>query len=67
MSADTMMDSEVANPLRMLSAYLMTTAMTSPPTACRQENTLALRQTHNTTQHKGESVQEQHHGAQMRT
>lgn len=34
MTAEAMMDSEVANPLRMLSAYLMTTAMTSPPTAC---------------------------------
>lgn len=36
MSVDKMMDREVANPLRMLSAYLMTTAMTKPPKACRQ-------------------------------
>lgn len=36
MSVDTMMDTEVANPLRMLSAYLMTAAMTNPPRACRQ-------------------------------
>lgn len=42
MSVDTMMDREVANPLRMLSAYLMTTAMTNPPTACRQR-TLCLK------------------------
>lgn len=36
MSVDTMMDRDVANPLRMLSAYLITTAITSPPKACRQ-------------------------------
>lgn len=36
MSADVMMDRDVANPLRMLSAYLMTTATTNPPMACRQ-------------------------------
>ena len=35
MTADVMMDTEVANPLRMLSAYLMTTATTNPPRACR--------------------------------
>lgn len=36
MTADMMMDREVANPLRMLSAYLMTTATTNPPRACKQ-------------------------------
>lgn len=35
-SADKMMDVDVANPLRMLSAYFMTTATTNPPPACRQ-------------------------------
>lgn len=35
-SVDTMMDTEVANPLRMLSAYLITMAMTKPPKACKQ-------------------------------
>ena len=28
------MESEVAKPLRILSAYLMTAAMTKPPSAC---------------------------------
>lgn len=32
---DRMMDSDVAKPLRMLSAYLMTAAMTRPPSAWR--------------------------------
>lgn len=36
MSADVMMEIEVANPLRMLSAYLITTATTKPPRACRK-------------------------------
>lgn len=35
MRAEMMMDREVAKPLRMLSAYLMTMATTKPPTACR--------------------------------
>lgn len=30
---DRMMESDVAKPLRMLSAYLMTAAMTRPPSA----------------------------------
>ena len=33
---DTMMDTEVAKPFRMLSAYLMVAATTNPPKACRQ-------------------------------
>ena len=33
---DMMMDTEVAKPLRMLSAYLMVAATTNPPKACRQ-------------------------------
>lgn len=32
-SVDRMMESDVAKPLRMLSAYLMTAAMTRPPSA----------------------------------
>lgn len=32
---DRMMESDVAKPLRMLSAYLMTAAMTRPPSAWR--------------------------------
>lgn len=32
-SVDRMMESDVAKPLRMLSAYLMTAAMTRPPRA----------------------------------
>lgn len=35
MSVDRMMESDVAKPLRMLSAYLMTAAMTRPPSAWR--------------------------------
>lgn len=35
MRAEMMMDREVAKPLRMLSAYLMTMATTKPPRACR--------------------------------
>lgn len=37
-NVETMMDREVANPLRMLSAYLMTTATTKPPRACGHNN-----------------------------
>lgn len=29
------MDKEVANPFKMLSAYLITAAITRPPSACR--------------------------------
>lgn len=36
MSADKMMDRDEANPLRMLSAYFMTTPMVKPLPACRQ-------------------------------
>lgn len=35
-SVDRMMESDVAKPLRMLSAYLMTAAMTRPPRAWRE-------------------------------
>lgn len=35
MRVDRMMESDVAKPLRMLSAYLMTAAMTRPPIAWR--------------------------------
>lgn len=35
MRVDRMMESDVAKPLRMLSAYLMTAAMTRPPSAWR--------------------------------
>lgn len=34
-SVDRMMESDVAKPFRMLSAYLMTAAMTRPPSAWR--------------------------------
>lgn len=36
MRAEMMMDREVANPLRMLSAYLITMATINPPRACTQ-------------------------------
>lgn len=39
MRVDRMMESDVAKPLRMLSAYLMTAAMTRPPSAWRKTNT----------------------------
>ena len=34
-TVDTRIDSDEANPLRMLSAYLITAATTNPPTACK--------------------------------
>lgn len=43
MRVETMIDTEVANPFRMLSAYFITTAMTSPPTACTQTDPSSLK------------------------
>lgn len=34
---DRMMDNEVANPFKILSAYLITAAITSPPRAFRKK------------------------------
>lgn len=56
MRAEMMMDREVAKPLRMLSAYLMTMATTKPPRACRQTT---VQQTEHKIRLKNMSVSEQ--------
>lgn len=42
MSVDRMMESDVAKPFRMLSAYLMTAAMTNPPRAWKHTQDMDL-------------------------
>jgi hypothetical protein len=48
MSVDRMMESDVAKPFRMLSAYLMTAAMTNPPRAWKHTKGHGFDGRHNT-------------------
>lgn len=48
MIVDNIMDKEVANPFKMLSAYLMTAAITRPPSACQSFNRVFFKNEHKT-------------------